>query len=519
MPAKEIKELRQSGKLKEALAMAQEELDAQPDNIWGKRNMSWVYYEYLKKYAMAETFDDFLIHLNNLKALNLPKGENMLFDNVAWQVGKLLFSLQNKLKANTNGFESAKINFELLEKGKLVLEAISNFYFTKPSDQYTFIFKGFHKLFKESSFYIDFCDWWGFENFQDNDYNNETYNHREIMSIVEQAYISYSKALLNGTLQIDGQLSKTLDKVKIKDFLVKLDHLIDSHPEYQYPPYFKAKLLLAVGDEDDILSAFLPFAKQKQKESWVWDLMAEIFHDDKNLVLSCYCKSLSLKTPSEFLIKTRFSFVKILIEQKLFSEAKVEINNIIDVRKSKKWKIPNEIITWTQSDWYINARSSTSNIEFYYKHKGKAEELLYKDLPKYIVAVEFVNRNKKILNFVKNEMFHGFFKYQGIVKNPKIGDVLKVRLEPIGNEGFYKALTVEKIKSDDLVDIPAIKDTSGVINIPEDKPFGFIDDVFVPPNIIEENNLSNKEKVKIKAVLSFNKSKEKWGWKVISVYN
>ena len=39
MPAKEIKELRQSGKLEEALEMAQNELRDSPDNIWSKRNI------------------------------------------------------------------------------------------------------------------------------------------------------------------------------------------------------------------------------------------------------------------------------------------------------------------------------------------------------------------------------------------------------------------------------------------------------------------------------------------------
>tara|TARA_B110000240_G_scaffold190428_1_gene231600 strand:- start:432 stop:554 length:123 start_codon:yes stop_codon:yes gene_type:complete len=40
MPAKEIKELRKSGKLREALTMAQDELQADPTNIWAKRNIS-----------------------------------------------------------------------------------------------------------------------------------------------------------------------------------------------------------------------------------------------------------------------------------------------------------------------------------------------------------------------------------------------------------------------------------------------------------------------------------------------
>jgi|TARA_B110000908_G_C10196333_1_gene423109 protein involved in temperature-dependent protein secretion len=55
MPAKEIKELRKSGKLREALTMAQDELQADPTNIWAKRNISWVYYDELKIWEQFQT--------------------------------------------------------------------------------------------------------------------------------------------------------------------------------------------------------------------------------------------------------------------------------------------------------------------------------------------------------------------------------------------------------------------------------------------------------------------------------
>ena len=48
MSAKEIKEFRQAGKLEEALTLAKAELEAEPQGKWPKRNISWVYYDYLK---------------------------------------------------------------------------------------------------------------------------------------------------------------------------------------------------------------------------------------------------------------------------------------------------------------------------------------------------------------------------------------------------------------------------------------------------------------------------------------
>jgi hypothetical protein len=58
MPAKEIKELRQSGKLEEAYAMAKAELEADLTNIWGKRNLSCVLYVQLDE--LTSNLDAFI---------------------------------------------------------------------------------------------------------------------------------------------------------------------------------------------------------------------------------------------------------------------------------------------------------------------------------------------------------------------------------------------------------------------------------------------------------------------------
>ena len=80
MPSKEIKELRLAGKLDEAYAMATTELTAEPDNIWTKRNLSWVLYSQMN--ACAEDCTNFLSKIKELKELALPADEVMLFENI-----------------------------------------------------------------------------------------------------------------------------------------------------------------------------------------------------------------------------------------------------------------------------------------------------------------------------------------------------------------------------------------------------------------------------------------------------
>jgi hypothetical protein len=93
MPAKEIKELRQAGNLEAALMLAKSELQSEPENVWAKRNICWVYYDYIKQHSSYEKFDLFISWLEEIKNLELPEGEKLFFDQLSWQVGKMVFSI------------------------------------------------------------------------------------------------------------------------------------------------------------------------------------------------------------------------------------------------------------------------------------------------------------------------------------------------------------------------------------------------------------------------------------------
>lgn len=504
MPAKEIKELRNTGKLEEALAMAIEELNAHPENIWGKRNISWVYYGYLKKHAHESNFEGFIENLNKIKDLNLPEEEVMIFDTSAYQVGSMLYKLQS-----SETVDYSKVN--------RIFGAIKECHFTKPSESYSLLMKAFQKGSQNWSRFIEFADWWGLENFSDADYQQEEYNNRQMPALVDKVYGSYCKKLIEGEAIDEFGTLREVDRGKIKSFLPPLNIIIDKHPEYRYLPYYKAQMLMELGNKENVLEAFLPFAKQKQNDFWVWGLMAEIFKEDKELEFACYCKALSLRTPDEFLIKTRLAFSKLLIERQLYAEAKTEIKNIITVREAKGWKIPNEIVGWTESSWFKEVEEFKNNKVLYEKHKKNAEELLYADLPEHLVAIEFVNHEKSILSFVKDKKMNGFFNYEGLINNPKIGDLLKVRIESVGNEGFHRALTIEKIENCAEVDVPCLKEVSGAIEIRQDKNFGFMEDIFIPPNLVESSTLTDGQLISVKAILSYNKNKKVWGWKAFSI--
>ena len=504
MSFSDIKKLREAGKLEEALQMAQQNLEAQPDNIWNKRAIAWVYYDCLKKNASPANFSIFKENLIKIKELNLPEDEKMIFDTTAWPIRSLFSEL---LKQEHVDF--AKIND--------VFSLIQGFHFTKPSKEYSLLYSSFHKFHQAWSRYLEFADWWGFENFRSEDYLEEKYKEKKIMSIAEQAYIAYAKKLLEGELIDPRSQERKIDKDKIQEFLPKLETIIEKYPDYQYPPYFKAKLLLSLGDGENGLSSFLPFAKQKKNDFWVWELMADFYKDKKDIQLACYCKALSLKTQEDFLVKIRQTFAGLLIERGMYDEAKTEIDKVVETKSKNEHKIPGQIISWTNQNWYKSATAKQNNKDLYSQYLYQAEEVLFHNIPEEIIVIDFVNKDKQMLNFVQNKEKFGFFKYTGYLDKPKTGDILKVRLQNDGKSEFYKVLTVKK--ADDTVTSPAFKTITGIFRKKEEQNFGFIEDVFIDQVLIDKNNILNGQKRDVKAILSFNKRKSDWGWKACWVGN
>lgn len=491
--SEEIKELRTAGKLDEALQMASQSLKEEPENVQYKLNIAWIYYDYLRKIPQPDTFDAFKEYLVKIKNLQLPEEEKGVFDSCAWKIGKLIFAMHKEQKVNH-------------DKTDELFELIKNCHFTKPSEAYSFLYRAFHKGCRTWPRYLEFADWWNFENFRAEDYLKEEHHGKMRTSIAEQAYTAYSQNLLEG---------KQTDKEKIQSFLPRLDKIIHKHPEYRYLLFFKIRLLLAIGSNENLLSIFSPHAKQMRNNFWTWELMAKISPQDKDTQFVCYCKALTLKIPETSIIKIRGIFAGMLVDRDMHNEAKTEIIKILNTCSKNEWESPYHIDQWTKQDWYEKATANKDNFALYLQHASRAEEILLQDTPEEIIAVGFVNGNKNMLNFVKDKYKYGFFNYRGRLDTPQVGDILQVRFDGKGKNGFFKIVTAKKAET--YLTSEAIKDFEGTLNLNASLNFGFVEGIFVETKLIQSHNLTNGQDVKGKAILSFNKKKKEWGWKAIIV--
>lgn len=490
MASQEVNKLRKEGKLEEALVMAQQDMENDSQNIWNKRAIAWVYYEYAKKLAKSDNQEEFLDTLKNIAELQLDKTESLLYNSLCWPIYTFLTNI--KQEQGNSRLDS-------------LFELIREIDFDKPSLNYTILLKGFYKHREHWSNFIDFCNWWGFENFREEDYLKEKLPDGKEMplSVCEEVYIAYAKRLL-----------QKRENSVIKEFMPKLDVLIETHPEMVYPGYYKGKLMIATGDKTNLLNTLVSFVKKKRNDFWAWLLMAEALLEDETKNLACLYRAVNCKTPEKFLTKARQDLAKTLIAQKFYNEAKFQIDKVVETKQKEESRIPDQIHIWMNSLWYKNAQGTATPVIGNYMEI--TNQLLMGDIEECIIVVDYVNQEKKIANFVYAKEKKGFFKYERLINEIRVGDVLKVRFKDnIGDTGHTSVLTLRK--SDELPNNSFYKIIQDALNINPINKTGKVQQIFIPAYFIESKKIKENTKVKATAVYCYNVKKNEWSWKCVDI--
>jgi len=492
MSFKEVKELRISGHLPEALEMAKEDLEKDPDNLWNKRSISWVYYAYLKHYQETNNLDAYIKTIKDINQLELPETEKMLFDSIAWSMGKLLF--------NYSGITPYHLD--------VLFDHIQAMYFSKPGDAYSFLIKAFKKQAKNWNRFYDLFVWWGADHFQKKDFEQfVTEDGKKLMANAEGIYIAVASELL----------TPPVDRTKIEQFIPVIAALTKTHPEMQYPVYYYAKLLLELGNKKKFLTTFIPFARKKKRDFWVWDLLSEAFDSGSDEYMSCLCRSLSCGAPDKFTLNVREKLAILLENKEIFSEAKFEYKKVLVTRQKEGWILKDKHHGWQKKPWWNNTIETKSNRKLYDANTDVAESLLYTDMPEEIIVIEKVNKDKSVLNFVVSKEKSGFASYRNLKVKPEVGGIYKVRFDKKEDtkSNFYKILSIRLSNAQPQSDI--YREVNGVVKIKEGNSFGFVNNVFIPPQILTTYKLKNGNSIKGVALQTYNSKRKAWGWNIIKI--
>jgi hypothetical protein len=297
----------------------------------------------------------------------------------------------------------------------------------------------------------------------------------------------------------------------------------EKFPEQEWFSYYYGLLLVRTGDLPNARKLIIPIVRRKQNEFWSWHALAgTCSQEEQDTTFSCLCRSLLCRVQDEsYLVKVHEEMGILLTARGLMNAAKCEIEKVVRIRTSKGWRVSPQIESLQKKPGYGEIVANHSNRELYETNAGQAEALIFEGLPDVICIVRQINHEKGItvLALSKDDvclLHHDRFP---AAKSLRLGDVLavKFRKDKTHDKIFALAFTAtDKEPSSDFY-----RRFKGTLDVRPDQPFGFVTDsavrMFVPPDLIKAGNLFTKSTVSGTAIFSFDRSKEKYGWRAVSV--
>lgn len=494
MSGKEIKELRIQGLLQDALEMAMVEYQDAPENIWCKRNLAWVYAEMIKQKAVCGDVDGVVEIWNNLLNLRVLRDETMLSNVLCWHLRTLLATIERVFSLEEVGVAVQKV---------FVLAQTLNP--EKPGKAYSVLAKAFYRLRRKWNGFIDFMDWWGWKSFLSEDYQREVFNGKKMpISLVEGCYIAYAKELLEkGDVKL------------IEEFLPKMENINREYPDMSYIGYYMGKLMLKLGQKGEkALEIIIPFVRKKKTEFWTWQLMAEVLEGDREKYIACLLRAVNCNVVEHFLIKIYYTLLHVALNEKDYVGCCYYIDKYVKVKNQLQLSIPREIDDLMKSEWFGTSlgKSKFDEIDYMYI----TDTLLMNDLPEHVAVVTFVNEVKQMASVVWGKQCVGFFCYRNLLKHVYVGQVLCMRWEKCGEDGFIKALTVRNVEGV-KPDSSFWNEVEGEIVFAGKNEVCFLKNgnemIFVPKVLVRNNNLQKGVRCNAEIIYDYDKKKCRWGWR------
>ncbi len=209
---------------------------------------------------------------------------------------------------------------------------------------------------------------WGMQNFAQEDWVREKDKNddsKEYPSLVEKVVKRYFTALKDIGLNTTNANFISLYKQVVNKFK-------DEQTERNL-----AQIYAATKQKEEALSIYRKLLLSLNR-FYVWKELADVT-DDLNLKISALCKAILSEPKDEFLGEVHLSLAKLMIDQKLYQEAKRELLTYKETYEKNGWKLKYDYsLLCEQLAEGIN--TTKDNKEFYNSHLDVAEEFVYSDI-------------------------------------------------------------------------------------------------------------------------------------------
>jgi tetratricopeptide (TPR) repeat protein len=497
-----VKKLRQTGQLEEAMRLALEALEQEPDSVKLKRQLAWVLYDYAKREAVEGRVNGLLKYTQELLDLGL-EDEVMLSTQMAWLFYKVT---AQALRQRPAPYEQMVKMLDMARK--LAYDT------TEDLSAYVLLLRIAVRIKDGYPGLAEFIEWWDLSKLPENEFKPfESKQGQPVTSLAEQAYAAYAKAITDMARYDRAGAIERMER-----FLPLLEDVLEKHPEFFQLVYFKGPILLQMGRAEEAMGEMARYLRKKPQDFFAWSTLAEAAEKaGRNFeAMAAYARALNARVKPEWQGRLRENFGFLLYKQGMLVEAKTELQDVIRTRQQSPRGLPPRLQEVLDSDWYKETQARYHNRDLYRDLSNHAEDLLYADIPAYVGVVTLVNPPKKVVSLRLSREIDTVVGMQMLPPRIQAGDFVRVRVELTeGRQGpWYRVLTISP--TDEVPDPELVTSFRGTFEMRDGQAFGFVDRKFyVPMNLIENNRLIPGQQVHGVAVIEYNKKRDSWGWKAV----
>lgn len=453
---------------------------------------------YLKEAAIGCDYNYFLRTLNEMDRygyLEIPTAANQII----WS----FVALFNRLKSN--------VDFPVPLFGEF-FTLLKKLNYNRPSLEHSLMIKFFLKRPDHYEIFEQFINWWDIKNIRPEDYLPEQFKETSFPPLAESLYAELSKSII-----ANAENSQPLGAVE-KNYLLtlskELDALYQQYPHYKFFPYYSAKLKLTAGFTKGAMETILPFVRHNINMFWAWDMLADFFTHDLKMQIAIYCRAMFCKADDHLKVGIQTKLFRVLLKSNMYDEAHEELDKIFRIREHRKWKISIELLSNKSEDWYLGSANRHQSGRTYQKFAPDAEMVIFNDQPSKIAVVTAFLPDRGMAFVVTEDLTNAKFKPSKFrMQNPEPGMLLKmVTISEGDNINVVHAMPADIHLHENLVQI-----IDGRLRIIGSGLFGIVNGVYVTKELIDQENVQEGDPVIVKALRSYDKKKNSWGWKAISL--
>lgn len=336
-----------------------------------------------------------------------------------------------------------------------------------------------------------FMPLWGWNSFRTEDWKQFTMdNGKTCNSLVERLISVYAQEL------------KTEKGAASNEFSDLIDRALERFPQNQDLPLYKARVLASLGKQEEALNYYKQLILRTPAKYYLWHQASSLV-GNIDLKAALLCKAISIEHDESYIGKCRLELANVFIEKRLFSNAKFELDKYREVYESKSWKLKPE---YKNLEHLIpQSVIAANNQAIYNEYIPQAESFIYNALPT-VFAIktqdkQLDDRNRLGRKFTQWTLFTKNGPIQ--LKNPsKFG--LDNRMD--NGSAFDIRLHNNKIvwispSSRNPLEQDWIKTCNGIIKLRTDrngKTYAKIEDAYISERLLKD--IDNGDNVQITAI-------------------